>query len=252
MKLPYSQRPMRWLLGAGALFLIGTVMRWILRLNETDSMRTTGLSPLGPERDAVYQPIVQEIETQTAILGISLNDAIEERDAGQIEIAWRLVRLSLSEWDRLAEILGLLSIAMSRHLGKARAVIPVRSVLADRFKSHAMTDYARMHELFDQLVFRSRLRFQLHLRMLRRSMEILSREFHRDYRHADRTQDFPPEMWERFDHYFHDFDLVAKEALLSCRALLACLPHSSLPGFAADLQSVVRRGVRSTALTTGR
>jgi len=227
-------------------------MRWILRLNETDAPRKISFPPLGPERDAIYQPIAQEIETQAAILGISLNDAIEERDAGQIGVAWRLVRLSISEWDRLAEILGLLSIAMSRHLGNARAVIPVRNVLADRYKSRVMTDYMRMHELFDQLVFRTKLRFQLHLRMLRRSAEILSREFHHDYRYADRTQHCPPETWERFDCYFHDFDMVAKEALLSCRALLACLPHSSLPAFAADLRPLIRRGVRSTALTADR
>jgi hypothetical protein len=243
---------MRWILALGVFVLLGMVLRWILRLNSPDLPRMPGLSPLGPERDAIYQPIAQEIETQAAILGISLNDAIEERDAGQTEIAWRLVRLAISEWDRLGEILGLLSVAMSRHLGDARAVIRARSVVADRFKSHAMTDYVRMYELFDQLVFRSKLRFQLHLRMLRRSTEILSREFHRDFRYADRTQDFPPEMWERFDYYFHDFDLVAKEALLSCRALLVCLPHSSLPGFAADLKSLVRHGVRSTALTSDR
>ena len=221
-------------------------------MNAAEAPRMTGLSPLGPERDAIYRPIAQEIETQAAIVGISLNDAFEERDAGQAEIAWRLVRLSVSEWDRLAEILGLLSIAMSRHIGNARAVLPVRSVAADRFKSRVMVDYVRMHELFDQLVFRAKLRFQLHLRMLRRAAETLSREFRRDYRYGDRTEDRPPEMWARFDYYFHDFDLVAKETLLSCRTLLACLPHSSLPAFAADLKSVVRRGVRSTALTGGR
>jgi len=243
---------MRWLLAVIVLVVLGTILRWILRLNAAEAPRMTGLSPLGPERDAIYRPIAQEIETQAAIVGISLNDAFEERDAGQAEIAWRLVRLSVSEWDRLAEILGLLSIAMSRHIGNARAVLPVRSVAADRFKSRVMVDYVRMHELFDQLVFRAKLRFQLHLRMLRRAAETLSREFRRDYRYGDRTEDRPPEMWARFDYYFHDFDLVAKETLLSCRTLLACLPHSSLPAFAADLKSVVRRGVRSTALTGGR
>jgi hypothetical protein len=252
MNVPYSSEEMKWLVAVILLVLLGTVLRWILRLNAAEAPRMPGLSPLGPERDAIYQPIAQEIETQAAILGISLNDAFEERDAGQPEIAWRLVRLSVSEWDRLAEILGLLSIAMSRHIGNARAVLPGRSIAADHFKSRVMVDYMRMHELFDQLVFRAKLRFQLHLRMLRRAAETLSREFRRDYRYGDRTEDRPREMWERFDCYFHDFDLVAKEMLLSCRTLLACLPHSSLPALAADLKSVVRRGVRSTALTSGR
>lgn len=240
---------MRWLWGVGVLFLLGAALRWILRLDEVEPPRMTGLHPLGPEREALYQPIAQEMETQAAILGISLNDAIEERDAGQPQIAWHLVRLSLAEWDRLVQIVGSLSNVMSRQLGNARVVVPVRSVAANRFKSRAMVDYLRMHELFDQLVFRSRLRFQLHLRMLRRAAETLRREFRRDYRYGERTEDRPPEMWARFDYYFHDFDLVVKETLLAFRTLLACLPHSSLQAFATDLKSVVRRGVRSTALT---
>lgn len=243
---------MRWIVGAGALLVLGVVLRWMLRLNAEKTPPMTGLFPLDPERDAIFRPIAQEIETQAAILGISLNDAIEERDAGQPEIAWRLVRLSVSEWDRLREILGLLSLAMSKQLGNTHVIFPVRSLVADRFKSRVMVDYVRMHELFDQLVFRSKLRFQLHLRMLRRAADTLSSVFRREYRYADRTQHYPPEMWERFDYYFHDFDLVVKETLLSCRTLLACLPHSSLPSFATDLKSVVRRGVRSTALTSGR
>jgi hypothetical protein len=113
-----------------------------------------------------------------------------------------------------------------------------------------MIDYVRTHELLEQLVFRSKLRFQLQLRMLRRAAETLSMEFRRAYRYADRTQDRPPELWNRLDFYFHDFDLIAKETLLSFRTLLLHLPHSSLPGFAADLRSLLQRGVRSAAVLT--
>lgn len=240
---------MKWALGVLVLVLVGALLRWILRLDRPVAPRAGGLVPLGADREAIFQPIAQEIETQAAILGISLNDAIEERDAGQSEIAWRLVRLTVSEWDRLAEIVTLLSNVMTKHTASARVVIPTRYVAANHFKSRVMIDYLRMHDLLDQLVFRSKLRYQLHLRMLRRATETLSTEFRRAYRYADRTEDRPPELWNRLDFYFHDFDLITKELLLAFRALLLSLPHSDLAGLAADLRTILQRGVRSTVVS---
>jgi hypothetical protein len=78
---------MKWALGLLVLVLVGALLRWILRLDRPVAPRAAGRVPLGADREAIFQPIAQEIETQAAILGISLNDAIEERDAGQSEIA---------------------------------------------------------------------------------------------------------------------------------------------------------------------
>jgi hypothetical protein len=243
---------MKWVLGVLVLILIGALLRWVLRLDRPVVSRVGGLVPLGADREAIFQPVSQEIETQAVILGISLNDAMEERDAGRSEIAWRLVWLAASEWDRLAEIVRLLSNVMTKHVASARVVIPTRYVAASNFKSRVMIDYLRMHDLLDQLVFRSKLRFQLHLRMLRRATETLSTEFRRAYRYADRTEDRSPELWNRLDFYFHDFDLIAKELLLAFRALLLSLPHSDLAGLAADLKTILQRGVRSTVVSVDR
>ncbi len=228
------------------LGVLGYALRRLLRLDDRRAPSAGRLPPLSDDRAAIYQPVVREIETQSTILGISLNDAFEERDAGHPEIAWRLVRLSVSEWDRLAEIVALLLRQMTRHLPAAKVIVPTRTMGASHFRSRVMVEYVRMHELLDQLVFQSRLRFQLHLRVLRRAVETLSAEFRRSYRYSERTGDRPPELWTRFDHYFHDFDLVSKETLLALRALMACLPPSALPAFMADLQAILHRGVRST------
>ncbi len=241
---------MKWLIAGLILGSVGIALRRLLRLGERRPQSAGRLPPLSEDRAAIYQPVALEIETQSAILGISLNDAFEERDAGNPEIAWRLVRLSVSEWDRLEEIVAQLLRQMTKHLPSAKIVVPTRNMGARHFRSRMMVDYVRMHELLDQLVFRSRMRFQLHLRVLRRAVETLSAEFRRTYRYGERTGDRPLELWTRFDHYFHDLDLVSKETLLALRALLACLPHSALPTFGADLQSIVHRGVRTTVASS--
>ncbi len=243
---------MAWVVGGLILLVIGAALRSLLRLGRQTKGRPTGFAPLDSEREAIYQPIALEIETQAAILGISLNDAFEERDSGHHDVAWRLVRLSVAEWNRLAELVTTLLKAAAKHLPRAHVVIPAHGIAAHRFKSPTMIEYVRMHELLDQLVFNSRLRFQLHLRVLRRASETLTAEFRRAYRYAERTEDRPEELWKRLDLYFHDFDLVAKEALLAFRALLICLPNPALADFGADVKNVVGRGVRSTSLPVDR
>jgi hypothetical protein len=244
MELTYSCTKMHWLAAGTFLLLLAIFLRWVLKLNAPGSSSRGRVAQLGSEREAIYQPVAQEIVTQSAILGISLNDAIEERDAGQPDIAWRLVYLSLSEWDRLAEILSELNSIMVRHLASTRGIAAPRTVIADRFRSRAMIDFMRMHELFDQLVFRTRLRYQLHLRMLRRASETLTSEFRKQYRNASRAEDRSAELWESLDYYFHDFDLLAKESLLSFRLLLACLPHPQLDDLMKEAQALVRHSVR--------
>ena len=236
---------MKWIVGGAFLLVLGIFLRWVLKLENSTSSRRSLSAHLGADRENIYQPVAQEIVTQSSILGVSLNDAIEHRHANQPEMAWRLVQLAVSEWERLTEILTALTNLMAAHAGSARLSIPGRPILAERFKSRLMIDSVRTHELFDQLVFRSRLRFQLHLRMLRRANETLTAELGRLYRSADRSGDHPPELWENLDHYFHDLDLVAKETLLAFRALLPCLPNPDLALLKADTTEVIRRGVRA-------
>jgi len=102
--------------------------------------------------------------------------------------------------------------------------------------------------LLDQLVFRSKMRFQLQVRVLRRAAETLTGEFYRTYRSADRNGDRSPELWARLDLLYHDFDLLTKESLLAFRAFLACLPDTALSGFAGHLAAIVWQRERPAAL----
>lgn len=227
------------------MVVVAVLLRRALRMDQPSERPKRGLVPLSPERERIYLAASQELETECMILGISLNDAIDERASDHPEIAWRLVRLFAREWERVAEILGGLNAAVGKRIGDARVAVPVRSMVAHRFKSRTMVDYFRMHELLDQLVFRTKLRFQLHVRVLRRAAETLTAEFLRTYRDAERTGDRPDEFWRRLDLLFHDLDLLGKEMLLAFRAFLACLPDSALARFAADLEPLLRRCERT-------
>jgi hypothetical protein len=205
---------------------------------------------LTPAQLALYTSFSYEVETQVAIISVSLNDALEERDSARHENAWHLVRISAGEWKRVAEILTALLDAIQRNLPKAQALIPYRGIVARRFQSRAMIDLLRMYEFLNQLLFRSRARFHLQVHMLRKAAATLTKEFTRACDYGERTDDRPPELWQRLDVYSHDFDLVNKEALMAFRAFLACLSPKNLETFARDLEPILRREIRSASLST--
>jgi hypothetical protein len=236
---------MNWVLGGLILAGVGLVLRRMLGLGARNNPRLAGLARLGPELHAVYHPVAQEVETHAAILSISLNDAFEERAALHHDMAWRMVRLSAGEWDRLAEMLMALLNILAKRATNAHLAVPARRIVPDHFKSRVMMDYLHMHELLDQLVFNSHRRFQLQIRLLRRAIETLTKEFRYTCRYLERIQDRSPEVWIRLDLYFHDFDLIAKETLLAFRALLACLPPAALADLTADLRTLLQPGVRT-------
>jgi hypothetical protein len=197
-------------------------------------------------RESAYQSIAEEIEAQVSIVGISLNDAIQQHDLGKQDTAWRLIELADCQWDRLAQtVTGLLNM-LGKYMPVARVVLPPRSVAAHHFKSPAMAGYARMHEVFDQFVFRYKLRFHLHIKLLRHAAESLTAEFGRTYRSGLRADTGSNAIWSCLDLCFHDFDLITKETLLGCRAFLACLPDKEVPDFATDLNALVFHRVRRT------
>ncbi len=243
---------MHWVVGGLILVSVGFLLRRVLWTRLPDQRAPSGLAPLGSERRIIYDGFAPEVEARFAMLGISLNDAFEERDAGRQDMAWRMVRLSASEWYAMEKIIGGLLNTLTRHLPNAQVVVTPRSIHAHRFLSKPMVDYVRMHELLDQLVFSSNRRYQLQLRLLRRAAEIVTGEFRRTYRQAERADDRPAEVWSQIDLYFHDFDLIAKEAVLAFRALLASLPLSDLPKFSLELNALLRGRVRTRSLPVER
>ena len=232
---------MHWLLGASFLVAFGTWLRRLLGSHSPRPIRSTGLVALQGNLQAIYNLIVQEVETHAAILGISLNDAFEERDSNRHEISWRLVRLSLGEWNRLSDLLISLLRTLSKYLPSANAVVPGHRMSPENFKLRDIVDHVRLYEFLDPLVFSSKRRFLLQIRLLQKAAANLTGEFRRTCRYGEQTQDPSPEVWSRLDFCFHDFDLIAKEILLSLRALLACLPTEAAEGLGADLHLLLQQ-----------
>jgi len=235
---------MKWLAGGLILVAVGVLFRRILWMGAPKKTQPGGVGFLRADLQAVYQPLAQEIEAHTTILGITLNDAFGEREAKRDEMAWHVVRLAMGEWERLTELVVGLQTVLSKFLPATNGIVPVRRVATGHFKSRTVMDNVGLYEFLDQILFSSKRRFALQLRLLFRASAVLTKDFRRACREGERTLDSSDELWTRLDYYFHDFDLITKETLLAFRTLLACQSPEEAQELALDLQLLLERGMR--------
>lgn len=231
-------------MGGLTLVLVGLLLRRVLRIGEKEENCSSGFAPLRGDLEAVYEPVAHEIEAHAAILGITLNEAFNERGAKRHEMAWHVVRLAVGEWDRLDEFVESLLDILGRFLPSARGIAPVRPVAVSHFKSRAAADNAAFYEFLDQILFSSRGRFALRLRSLHKSNTLVSKGFRRACREGALTLDASDELWARLDHYFHDVDLIAKETLLAFQTLLLCQTRKGVQELALELDALLERAAR--------
>ena len=235
---------MRWFIAGLTLAAVALVLRRILNMSVAAKPPGRSLGSLRKDLHPLYLPVAQEIETQITILGITLNDAFGEREAGRHEMSWRVVRLARGEWERLTELVVGLHNVLAKFLPATDGVVIVRRVAVGHFKSNAVIDNVALYEFLDQVLFSSKRRFALQLRLLLRTSALLSKEFHRACREGERSLDSSNELWTRLDHHFHDFDLIAKETLLAFRTLLACQSPARAEELASELQDLLGRRTR--------
>jgi hypothetical protein len=242
---------MQWLIGSTVLLAVALLLRRVLHMGATATAPVSGLVPLRPDLQAIYQPLAQEVEANTTILGITLNDAFGEREARRHEMAWRVVRLAVGEWARLAELVVGVQTVLTKYLPTTTGIVPLRRIAAGHFKSREVIDHVGFYEFLDQVLFSSKRRFSLQLRVLSQSSVLLSKQFRRACREGERTLDASEELWSRLDYYFHDFDLIAKETLLALQTLLVCQSPEGAQELALDLQGLLERGVRVSVSPSG-
>ncbi|MGH9352366.1 MAG: hypothetical protein ACRD2G_09425 [Terriglobia bacterium] len=240
---------MAWALAILALLVVGYVFRRILRLDEPEP-RARGLIPLPADLESIYRPVSLELETQVVLLGISLNEALGQRQAGSEENAWRLVRLALCQWERLSDAVAVVLKSIADHFPQTRSLVSVRDLTSHQFKSHAMIESMQTGAMLHEVIFRSKSRYQFQVRVIRRAVDMLTLEFNGTILAAERAPDAAGDMWNNIDPSFHDFDLVVKEALLAFRSFLLAVPAPLLPEIAAELSEVVTHSVRSKSVAT--
>jgi hypothetical protein len=234
---------MIWLLEGGILLVVALALRRVLRMGRPKVSTETLTKRRANHVDPVYRQVASEIEAHSTILAVSLNDAFEENKAGRTEAAWCMVNMFASEWNRLTDLVESLQQLSLRYLPVVDLPVPVRNLDAECFRSGTMIEFVRFNGFVDQFVFRPKLRFQLHLRLQRRAIAMLSEELHRAHSETEANSEYLPHALTQFDLLFHDLDRLSKETLLAFRSEMSCLPGHALVDIEAELEELVSDGV---------
>jgi hypothetical protein len=242
---------MVWLFEIGILLVLAVVLRRILYVERNTAPEQASPRFRRPANNPLCSPLLSEIDAHTAILGVVLNDAIDELVSGNPEIARRMLGVFNSERERLVDLVIHLQNLSLKYLPTVQYPIDARSLDPASFRSQPVTEILKRHGVLEQFVFRSKLRFQLQLRLLRRATALLNESFE-EVRHRTGTdvKSFRSTL-SQIDLYYHDLDLLTKETILGFSEELAALPDAVLEDMAADISILTSRNtVASTPAIT--
>jgi hypothetical protein len=232
---------MVWIFELGILAVVALVLRRALNLGKTSAPKQTAPRFRRPANNPLCSPLVSEIDAHTSILGVALNDAIDELASGNLEIARCMLSVFSSERERLVELVIDLQNLSLKYLPTVQYPVEARSLDPGSFRSQPVTEFLNRHGVLEQFVFRSKLRFLLQLRLLRRATAQLNESFEEAMRKPGMGIEAFNETLAKLDLYFHDLDLLTKETLLGFSTELASLPDDVLEDLTAEVSALTRR-----------
>lgn len=239
---------MVWIFEIAVLLVVAVVLRRILRMGKEKASK--GVTPRfrRPANNPLCSSLASEIDTHTTILGVVLNDSIEELGSGNDEISRRMLGVFNSERQRLVDLVINLQNLSLKYLPATQYPIEARSLEPVSFRSQPVNEFFNRHGVLEQFVFRAKLRFQLHLRLLRRATVLLNESFEELKLQAETDVQAFRRTLAQLDLYFHDLDLLTKETLLGFSTELASLPENLLDEIAAELLALTSRNTVASPL----
>jgi len=232
---------MIWIFEIGILFVVALALRRILHMGRDDVRQVQAPRFRRPGNNPLCTPLASEIEGHTTILGVLLNDVIEEQNSGNAEVARRMLRVFDSERERLVELVVDLQNLSIKYLPAIQYPIYTRFLNHEAFRSQPVSDFVKRHGGLDQFIFRSKLRFNLQLRLMRRVTALLNESFEELKDGAETTSASLDWALFQIDLYFHDLDLLAKETLLGFNEQLAGLPDSVRQDIGVEISALTSR-----------
>jgi hypothetical protein len=186
-----------------------------------------------PEAKAqVFRSQVHQLESSYVMLSVSLDEAIELEQMGQLGKSQQAVGITSGLCRLLTQALGGLLRALSEH-AKHYGTIPNAVPLdPSNFQGQRGQRTARRSSLLNHVLLSQRLQFLHKLSTLEEMVEDLGKDF-RDAADdlAEGTSLNPPKMWAEVDLDHYDLNTCLREVIVVLKSFLIALPESQLQAF---------------------
>ncbi len=239
---------MLWVIEFGSLLVVAFVLRRVLHMGQKAPSQESGPRFRRPRNNPACLPLASEIEAHTAILGVVLNDVIAEQGSGHREACRTMLNLFDSERERLVDLVISVQNLSLKYIPSVQYPLEPRKLDPGAFLSKPVSEFIAGHVMLEEFVFRSKLRFQLHLRLLRRASALLNESFEVIRHDLSADSILFDCALPQIDVLFHDLDRLTKETLLGFSAELAGLPDQEKKAMVAEVSVLTsRNSVLSTA-----
>jgi hypothetical protein len=216
-----------------AILLLGAVLGALVvlflqgRRNERDATREW-VPLLTPRREALVKREQGRLHDGLVLADVAYDRAAALRELGSVEEARQLLSVGYGLIDRFAPDLFRLLAMMAVYSRMVSAVVPVRPMEADRFRTTGVSVLARFASLAHHLLVDSVERFRFRLYVIGQSARLLLRGLARSTAHlVGRPVQTQNEIdWEHIAAIRSDFHALTDESIASLRALLTSLEGS--------------------------
>jgi hypothetical protein len=187
---------------------------------------------LPEEKDCVFRAYVQQLEASYLMLSVSLNEAIEMRQAGNLAKSSQVVYVTAALCPRLTDPLAAILRALgdhAKHYGTMPNTAPLDS---SNFQSYGSQRSARMSCLLSHVLLTQRSQFLHKIGTLHEMVVDLGREFHASADElASGTSVDPISDWRAVDIAHYDLNTCLREAIVLLKSFLRAVPDDELVRF---------------------
>ena len=204
----------------GTISSIGTTVR--------DDWRVS----LPPDKSKIFMQFARELECTYSMFSVSLNEAIELRDAGMQKKCWQVVDITPELCSKLTNPLISLIRALSDH-SKYYGTIPNAAPLNPaNFQGSRGQRSARMSGLLAYILLSQRSQFIHKLGTLQEMVEDLGKDFRANADELSAGIAMNPKiLWRSVEAEHYDLNTCLRETIVMLKSFLVAVPQNQLLPF---------------------
>ncbi len=206
----------------------------LVKRNE-EKVRSDWQTLLSPSGERVFARAKNEIETNTTMIDVAVNEAWEIKQLGNFDEALRFLNIGSEIIERFTpNLLSLLSI-MTKFSRMVSALAPVQPLFPADFHLAELTNLAYLNMLLSQVAISTKQRFRLKLYTIGKGISITSHYLITRIKNVVTHRSPEEREWIEIAKIGQDFSKLSEESVRSFRALLEALSNEAARDLAREL-----------------
>jgi hypothetical protein len=217
------------------LLLVGWICMLLLSRRNEEKVVADWQTLLSPTAEKTFEHSRIQVETNLAMAGVAMHEAVEVRQLGDVNEALQFLSVGGDIIERFTPSLLSLLKTMFKFSHMVSAIAPIQPLLPHDFHLAKLTRLAHLHRIVHQTLVSAKQRFRLKLYVLGKGVAMTSRYLVQQIGIAVTRRHAAEQEWDEIVKIEHDFQKLSQESIQSFRALVQALSQDGVRQLARDL-----------------